>query len=1135
MAATAHMYVTVFGLSVHDQQGDGQGTDNQPTEASLTYSPLINGRKEPFKFVDDGTKLEKIKHLDTHKGQVAKLQPTHLKNSDSKDQIFDSNYLSDNEDSDDHFDNPHYRDTATDTMSSNPVYSIKDEDLNYSDKNPQLLEDTDNDDIFNRRAEDINTNFNSFAMEESFSKSHGDGFPCPPCTCSHTANRFVIANCTDKKLYAFPINLPKNTIVLNLSFNIFRNVNITSFLTYPSLLNVSFESNRRLRNIYKGYETNNTSTVKYLNFFECGIVNIENGTFSLLPQLTNLSLSRNNLTHLTGSLFEGLGKLKSLDLSVNQIRKIEVGTFDNFSKLQILNLGGNQYLGYSNKTLSPLLYKNLKQLRKLSLRKMSLGTDKSYPNEALEQLVNLQELRIDGLHSSAEFAPGMKSLKSLTHLHIGGAYHRCRIENITETFFDNIPYLRSFVLEGCPNFVHVHPHAYSRLQNLQSLTIKRMKGYDIDTAFKDLSAFNNSKLTSVTLNLLRRPLHQCKYLGIEQAKYITNIDIETLDLSQNRIALLGRDFLENLPKTLKTLILRRNIFTVGTQSLNHMAVLKELRELDLSLQNADKIFNRDDDSEADLGTSENSRLHGNESNTDYIFSAENGGQEMKSSRCTELNENLQSRNAPTGNDITLLEEIQETPEGETRSKEFPIPPKMKTLKATMYNMFGMQILTNILEKNNSLSEIDFSKSFMSNWGSGVLPLKITHANLADNYCTKISKKFFRANNSHTKLLLNNNFLGPNFATDDDGAIFANLNKTVHLDISTNLIYKLSRNFFMGLSSLKYLKMSDNRLSYLNTSFSHMKSLQFIDLSRNSIRWISQETRKDLDAIATLSGHKIELDLTMNPLPCTCAGLDIITWMATTKVHFTNKNLLKCDTDTMVSELVVDMEKRRETLQRLCMSKTALIIGCVAALAVVMIAVGLGLMYRYRWKLRYLHNITIAAIFGFKPDVLPNSGCTFDAYFVYTKETQDFVINTCIKELELNRGHRLCVEDRDFLAGTYTVSNIVSAVRNSTKTIPVMTPTFYEGEFSEYSFKMAVMEELYNNRSVLHLLLYQPIPDELMTHDELKVMKRNSYIEYPPEEVVEDYIRQKFWDDLSLAIGHTKNKMPQELPDLQQRM
>ncbi|BFZ09463.1 hypothetical protein BsWGS_12502 [Bradybaena similaris] len=1131
MAATAYLCVTVFGLSVDDQQGDGQGTGSQPMEASLTYSPLINDRKEPFKFIDDGTK-EKTKRLDENKGQVAMEQPTHLKNSDSKGEIFDSNYVNGNEDDDDHFDNPHYGDTASDTMSSNPVYSITDEDLHYSDQNPELLEDTDNDGIFNRSTEDHNKSFDSFAMEESYSKSHGDEFPCPPCNCSYTANRFVIATCTKKKLYAFPMNLPKNTIILNLSFNKFENLNISSLLAYPSLLNVSFESNGRLRSISRGYETNKNSTVKNLNLFQCNITNIENGSFSLLPQLTILNLSRNYLTNLTGSLFEGLGNLERLDLSVNRIRKIELGTFDNFPKLQILNLEENKHFGYSNKTFLPLLFKNLKQLGKLSLRKMSYQTDESYPNQALEQLVNLQELRIDGLHSSAEFAPGMKSLMNLTHLHIGGIKHGCRIENITETFFDNIPYLRSFVLEFCPHFEYVHPNAYSRLQNLQSLTIKRTDYYDIDTAFKDLSAFNNSKLTSVTLNSLRKPMYQCKYLGIEQAKYITNIDIEMLDLSHNRIAVIGRDFLENLPKTLKTLILRRNLFTVGTHSLKHMAMLRELIKLDLSLQNTDTFFNRDDDDEVDLQTSEYSRTHVTKSNTDYTCS-DMGIQEMKQNRCSGLDENLQPRCARTGNDIQLIEKIKGTPE--VNRKELPIPPKMKILNAASYNMFGMQILTNKLEKNNSLSEIDFSKSFMSNWGSGVLPPNITHANLADNQCTKISKKFFRANNSHTKLLLNNNFLGPDFATDDNGAIFANLNNTVHLDISTNLIYKLSRNFFKGLSSLRYLNMSDNKLSYLNTSFSHMKSLQFIDLSRNSIRWISQETRNDLDAIATLSGHKIELDLTMNPLPCTCAGLDIITWMATTKVHFTNKNLLKCDTDAMDSELVVDLKKRRETLQRLCMSKTALIIGCVAALAVVMIAVGLGLMYRYRWKLRYLHNITIAAIFGFKPDVLPNSGCTFDAYFVYTKETQDFVINTCIKELELKRGHRLCVEDRDFLAGTYTVSNIVSAVRNSTKTVPVMTPTFYDGEFSEYSFKMAVMEELYNNRSVLHLLLYQPIPDELMTHDELKVMKRNSYIEYPPEEEVEDDIRHKFWDDLSLAIGHTKNPMPQELPDLQQRM
>ncbi|CAG5126750.1 unnamed protein product [Candidula unifasciata] len=966
--------------------------------------------REPLKFVGDGSKLGSRTNLENDKG-LAMTQGRDLKYDDGEDG--------------EHVDDSQFEDTAFHALSSNPEYPKAGDGLHYNDENLQMIEDDYG--MFDRNRMAYNTNFNNLETGESYFKSHGDVFPCPPCSCSHTAGRSVIANCTGKKIYNFPSHLPKNTVVLHLTSTKIRTLNISSFLTYPSLVNVSVQSNPVLTNISRGYETNKTLPVLYLNMVDCEISNIENASLSIMPFLTNLTLRKNQLPYLTRSMFEGLDKLESLDVSNNRIQKIEVGTFDNLPKLKVLDLSTNPQFGYSNKSLSHLLFKNLKHLRKLSL----------HGYQALEQLVNLQELGIDGLQNPAEFGPGMKSLKHLIHLQIGGGLHNCKIENLTETFFDNVPYLRSFVLELCLQFVSVHPNAYARLTNLAFLKLQFMKNYDIDDAFKDLTAFNNSLI-------------------------------------------LGTEF-----DFWNTWIIYRNVNFKTKQIYNGKQIMHLTETVDT---------------------------------------------ETKLNKCGGDVWNGQPMSISRGDDIKNNPEIKRKPK--IIGSELRIPPKLRILKASRYNVFGMQILANRLSKNNSLSVVDFSDSFMTTWGLGMLPSGITQANLANNYCKTITKRFFQANNSHSRLILNNNFLGPDFAKDDLGDIFANLNNTVYLDISTNLIYKLPRNFFKGLSNLKYLKVSDNKIAYLNTSLRHMKNLQFIDLARNNIHWISEETRNYLDVIASLPGHTIELDLTLNPLPCTCAGLDLIAWMATTNVHFSDKNLLKCDTDSMVSEQVVDMEKRRQILQRLCVSKTALIIGCVAALTVAMISVGFGLMYRYRWKLRYFHNIAIAAVFGFNPDIHSKSGCTFDAYLVYTKETQDFVTNTCIKELEIKRGHRLCVEDRDFLAGTYTISNIVSAVRNSTRTVPVLTPTFYNGVFSEYSFQMAVMEELYKDRCVLHLLLYKPIPSEQMSHDELAVMKRNSYIEYPPEEEADENIRQKFWDDLSLAIGHTDNPTPRQLLNIQ---
>ncbi|BFZ09466.1 hypothetical protein BsWGS_12505 [Bradybaena similaris] len=965
-------------------------------------------------------------------------------------------------------------------------------------------------DVFHKRCSDgdattCSAKLDSVDINAETSKSPGKRFKCGQCRCSCIKQTAINANCAHLNITAVPDNLPNNTRALDMSQNSVRSLDQTSFLQLSNLT--------------------------HLDFTSCVINKIYDSSFAATPKLTSLILRKNQLTYLSKSTFAELKCLQTLDLSGNNISKIEIGAFDQLRHLTKLDLSRNKHLGYSSETFSPLLFMKLKHVRMLYIHGNTNGTETSYPNKGLQQLKALQHLSIDGLAGSVEFGPELKDLAGLVHLEIK---HTCKIENVSATFFENVPRLKFLLIKKC-DVQSIHPEAYTKLQDLLTLQLDYLTKLSLDSAFQAMIGLNNSRLTSLFFNNLRHTVTACTYLNRDHSKYITNIKLRELDLSHNNIALITGDFFFSLPKTLKdlTLIGNKFAFSSGDSTWKKYANLKGLVYFDLSKQNTNEFYNNhhrnfvDDSPEVACVDTDNFKR-----NHETIISCK------KRDNVMQIQNHLENgRTKPHYIDRAIYGRSRGTFDGcETVQHTRPylnFPPNLKTLKVSHYQAFGMTVLANQLPINNSLSEIDFSNSFMSTWGYGVLPPGIVTAHLGENYCKRICPGFFQPHNSHKSLYLQGNFLGTQFARDKNGSIFAELTYTTHLDISRNQIYRLRRQFFKGLLHLKNLSISMNRLSRFGVTLKHMTQLQYIDLSKNAIRWIDQQTRNDLDAIAVK--HTLGIDLTMNPLPCTCMGLEIILWMATTKVHFHKPHLLTCDSEDTSDKPMANLEETRKALQRFCMYKAIFIIGCVAVTTVIMITVGLGLMYRYRWKLRYLHNIASAAVFGFKPHILPNSGCTFDAYFVYTKETRDFVINTCITELELNRGHRLCVEDRDFLAGTYTVSNIVSAVRNSTKTVPVMTPTFYEGEFSEYSFKMAVMEELYNNRSVLHLLLYQPIPDELMTHDELKVMKRNSYIEYPPEEVVEDDIRQKFWDDLSLAIGHTKNPMPQVLPDLQQGM
>ncbi|XP_059167563.1 toll-like receptor 4 [Physella acuta] len=446
-----------------------------------------------------------------------------------------------------------------------------------------------------------------------------------------------------------------------------------------------------------------------------------------------------------------------------------------------------------------------------------------------------------------------------------------------------------------------------------------------------------------------------------------------------------------------------------------------------------------------------------------------------------------------------------------------LPPNLKHLHAFRFTQFGLILLFQEIRNKSSLYKVDFSSSYTPEWGQGVLPSTVTYANFGANYCRNLTKRFFENNTVLTNLRINDNLLAEVIAADQKGDIFSTLDKLELLDLAENIIYELPFPIMSKLQNLKIIDLSTNKISTLNVSLANCSRLTYIDLSRNSISWITRNTLDDLDTIA--ANHTIYLDLTFNPLPCTCKGLPIIFWLAHTNVYLLSKDFLTCSDEDNNYIKMGNAEKMLKTLQIHCVSKELTLFICLFSAVCIALVVLLLTMYRFRWRLRYLRTVAIGKLLGFESTLPNNLRYKYDAYILYTDETRSFVLQDCVQELEVNRGHRLCIEERDFMPGTYTVSAIVSAVQNSAKTVPVVTPEFYDGEYAEYGLKMAVMEEIFSRRSVLHLCIYKPVSADDMSRDLLSVLRKNRFTEFPADDEMTPEARLTFWNQMSRSISH----------------
>ncbi|KAH9503892.1 hypothetical protein Btru_064091 [Bulinus truncatus] len=915
---------------------------------------------------------------------------------------------------------------------------------------------------------------------------HGDMFQCGLCVCSHTFHQYIIANCSSRQLVDVPGNLPSTLWSLNMSGNVVYHFNSSSILDYKNLDSLIVSNNTNLRHVSNTSREVATTKLTSLDLSHNYIRSIDDGSFRHHGNLQQLLLGGNSLTNIMASMFDGLGSLTLLNLTRNLISFIANDTFDKLRSLRVLDLSLNPHLTYTLRLFPPRLFDNLTRLQKLYIQG-NTQSDTWYPNMALQKLTRLQLLSSDAMLNNT-FGHQLLTLENFESLYLGVQYGHCRLRNLTEDFFQNIPHLRTFVIYGC-NLFYIDPAAYARAPLLHTLEISHTSAtYDLFKALDHLSGLQNSSLKVLRLIYLYRTQSTCRVLKADHAKYLQHIQLEELDLSWNRIASIHLDFIRLLPKTLNRLVLSYNKLSSAIFSAHDLISLTELVEVDVNNQK---------DSDEDYPKYDIDSLA--EENHSYVLRDDKVA--IDSCSCQNY-----TQKRP---DYRLLHSLP--------LKNSQLPPNLRIIKGSDFTSFGNRILRHMLY-NTSLSEVDFSDNFLSDWGHMFLPYQLRKADLSNNYCKAINVDFFINQSQLVYFNARNNILGESFANDKFGQIFRSLDRLAYLDISMNLIYKLPSRFLKGLKNLETLIASDNKLQLLNLTIGHMTRLNKLDFSRNSITWISTRTREDLDLLA--ASKKFDLDLTFNPLPCTCSGFEVMSWLANTKVKLINQVNLMCRGDNGVSSSIGNLTESVELLRRSCISKSWIFIASILSTVFLVTLFCLILMYRFRWKLRYLRNTLIAKCIGFEPKGVDLDRFKFDAFLIYDNELLCFVTRDCVHELEVKRGLKLCVIDRDFMPGTYVVSDILSAVQNSNKTIPIVTPQFYDDDYTEYAVKMALMEEIHASRQVLHLLVYQSMDQEEMSEDFVYIMKGNHYTEYPPQGEVTPEFLDDFWDELCAAIKQT---------------
>ena len=239
-------------------------------------------------------------------------------------------------------------------------------------------------------------------------------------------------------------------------------------------------------------------------------------------------------------------------------------------------------------------------------------------------------------------------------------------------------------------------------------------------------------------------------------------------------------------------------------------------------------------------------------------------------------------------------------------------------------------------------------------------------------------------------------------------------------------------------------MSDNDITSWNPEvFRSLKKLTTLTLSRNRIVTINMTSFIYLKQLRSLT-------LAGNPLACNCDLLWFKKWINLGLVFMPqlgDKKHYMCFSPHKMP--LLDFQPREID----CISMTPFYWMAATGTAHFLLVTILTIVFRVRWYLRYWW-------FLLRMRRRQHEACQdprhymFDAFVSYHHKDRFWVIQQLLPELEYPGGYKLCLHDRDWLAGPDIADNIVNSIAASRKVVLILSNNFARSQWCQMEMTMA---------------------------------------------------------------------------------
>ncbi|XP_025107432.1 toll-like receptor 2 type-2 [Pomacea canaliculata] len=173
---------------------------------------------------------------------------------------------------------------------------------------------------------------------------------------------------------------------------------------------------------------------------------------------------------------------------------------------------------------------------------------------------------------------------------------------------------------------------------------------------------------------------------------------------------------------------------------------------------------------------------------------------------------------------------------------------------------------------------------------------------------------------------------------------------------------------------------------------------------------------------------------------------------------------------------------------------------------------LSSLYRYRWHIRLVLYETFRDRSGDRRRRLQDQVYNYDVFVSDSAEDLRWVQTKLMQEVEQRLGLRLCVHQRDFLAGKNIVDNIVDTVNDSKKILMVFSTNFARSHWCQFELAFCLRHVMENEDNLIIMCL-EDILSRDMRNVMMAILKTNTYIRWQDH----PHVEASFWGCLGFTL------------------